>query len=96
MPLRLRILDRRGKVGWLAASRLPAPLHLLPALLAYPHLNPWEKLRALWALVHARFTDRNQPRLERITFYQWLRQHGQRDRAIQNLWNLLVEATGRR
>ncbi|MFQ6029925.1 MAG: FAD-dependent oxidoreductase, partial [Dehalococcoidia bacterium] len=68
-------------------------LALLPALLAYPHLSAVEKLRALWALGRARCTDRRQPRLERITFYQWLKQRGQSERAIQNLWNLLVEPT---
>jgi uncharacterized protein with NAD-binding domain and iron-sulfur cluster len=31
--------------------------------------------------------------LELITFYQWLQERGQSERAIQNLWNLLVEAT---
>ena len=91
--LRLHILDRDGREGVLASSRLPAPFHLLPSLLTYPHLSLGDKLRALWTLGCARFTDRHQPYLERITFYQWLKQRSQSDRAVQNLWNLLIEGT---
>jgi squalene-associated FAD-dependent desaturase len=91
--LRLRVRDRQGKAGLLAASRLPAPFHLLPSFLAYPHLGAGDKIRALAALARARFTDRCQPYLERITFYQWLKQQRQSEQAIQNLWNLLVMPT---
>jgi hydroxysqualene dehydroxylase len=91
--LRLRVLNRRGKEGLLAASRLPGPFHLLPAFLAYPHLGTGDKIRAVIALARAKFTDRCQPYLERMTFYQWLKQQGQSERAIQNLWNLLVMPT---
>ena len=91
--LRLRVLDRQGKEGLLAASRLPAPFHLLPALLAYPHLETGDKIRAIAALARAKFTNRHQPYLEEMTFYQWLKQQGQSERAIQNLWNLLVMPT---
>jgi hydroxysqualene dehydroxylase len=91
--LRLRVRDRQGKAGLLAASRLPAPFHLLPAFLSYPHLGIGDKIRSIAALTRARFTDRRQPYLERITFYQWLKRQGQSERAIQNLWNLLVMPT---
>ena len=91
--LRLPVFDRQGKAGLLRASWLPAPCHLLPSFLAYPHLNARDKARALFGLAQARFTNRRHPRLERITFYQWLKERGQSERAIQNLWNLLVEPT---
>ena len=91
--LRLRVLDRRGKEGLLAASPLPAPFHLLPSLLSYPHLSAREKARVVLALGRARFTHRHQPRLEHITFYQWLKEQGQSEQAVQNLWNLLVMPT---
>jgi hydroxysqualene dehydroxylase len=91
--LRLRVLDRHGNEGLLAGSSLPSPLHLLPSFLSYPHLGPGEKLRAVLALGRARFTRRHQPRLESISFYQWLKEQGQSERAIQNLWNLLVMPT---
>jgi squalene-associated FAD-dependent desaturase len=87
---RLKVLDRAGKAGLLAAARLPAPLHLLGALVTYPHLGWGDKVRVLATLVRVRFTNRHQPRLERISFYQWLKQQGQTEAAIAKLWNLLI------
>ena len=91
--LHIPVFSRDGKMGELAASRLPAPLHLLPSFLAYPHLSPSDKLRALWGMARARFTDRTEARLEDISFHQWLRENGQSERAINSLWNLVVEPT---
>ncbi len=91
--LRIPAHSRAGKAGTLSASSLPAPFHLLPSLLAYPHLGPMDKLRVLAGMLRARLTDRHHPDLEHVTFYQWLRENGQSDRAINNLWNLVVEPT---
>ena len=91
--LRIPVRDRSGRSGLLASSRLPAPLNLLPSFLAYPHLGTGDKLKVLRAMVRARFTDRSEPRLEEITFYQWLKENGQSEQAIHNLWNLVVEPT---
>lgn len=91
--LRIPVLDRHGRMGHLAASRMPSPLHLLPSFLSYPHLGPLDKLRALAGMARARFARRNSPRLEEITFYRWLRENWQSERAINNLWNLVVEPT---
>ena len=91
--LNIPVRSRSGVVGKLAAAGLPAPLHLLPSFLAYPHLALSDKLRALAGMVRARLTDRTMPYLEDITFYRWLKENGQSERAIQNLWNLVVEPT---
>ncbi len=91
--LQIRVLDHCGKEGMLASARLPSPFHLLPAFLTYPHLAPSEKLRVMLALARAKFIDRQQEHLECLSFYQWLKQQGQSERAIQNLWNLLVMPT---
>ena len=91
--LQIPVLDRQGRRGTLAASNLPAPLHLLPSFLAYPHLGLTDKLRTLAGMARARFADRAHPHLEDITFYQWLREAGQSERAINNIWNLVVEPT---
>ena len=91
--LRLRVVGHRGREGLLTAAPLPAPFHLLPSFLTYPHLSLLDKARCLAGLLRARFTDRRHPGLEQITFRQWLKENGQSDRAIQNLWNLLVEPT---
>ena len=88
--LRLPISDRQGKVGFLTASALPAPFHLLPSLLTYPHLGAGDKIRVLAALARAKFTNRHRPGLEEMSFYQWLKQRGQSEKAIQKLWNLIV------
>ncbi len=89
--LRLPVLNRQGRVGVLAAAPLPAPFHLLPSFIRYPHLSPGDKLRVMAGMARARFTDRTRPRLQQITFHQWLREQGQSEPAIRNLWNLVVE-----
>jgi squalene-associated FAD-dependent desaturase len=91
--LHIRVLDHQGKEGLLSSARLPSPFHLLPAFWAYPHLGASEKLRVLLALARAKFTDRHQEYLEELSFYQWLKKQGQSERAIENLWNLLVMPT---
>ena len=91
--LQIRILDRQGKVGILKSGGLPPPFHLLISFLTYTHLRLWEKMWVLLALFRARFTERSQPELEKISFYQWLKQQRQSERAIQNFWSLLVKPT---
>lgn len=83
--------SRDGKRGALAASGLPSPLHLLPSFLSYPHLSLLDKVRVTWGLAKARLANRDVPHLEEITFHQWLRENCQSERAIRNLWNLVVE-----
>ena len=91
--LRVRVSDRANKSGLLASAPLPGAFHLLPSLLAYPHLRAKDKLRVLSALLRIKFTDRRGPHLERMTFYQWLKWQGQSEAAIDNLWNLLIVPT---
>ena len=91
--LNIPVYSRFGVTGRLGASGLPSPFHLLPSFFAYPHLSRWDKLRVLAGMLRARLADRNSPRLEEITFYTWLKENGQSERAIQNLWNLVVEPT---
>jgi squalene-associated FAD-dependent desaturase len=91
--LQVRITDRRGKEGVLKAGGLPPPFHMFLSFLSYSHLDRGEKIRLLMALARARFTDRFQPDLEFLSFYRWLKQQGQSERAIRNFWNLLVMPT---
>lgn len=94
---RLRVEVRSpasGKTGALAAAALPSPLHLLPSFLRYPHLSWREKLRAAAALRRIkRERDPASDELRRISFEEWLRRHGQSDRAIANFWELIVLPT---
>ena len=91
--LRAVIVDRDGRRGALtAAPLLPSPLHLLPSFLSYPHLGLRDKLRAATAMLAIKRTDRAKHResLEAETFRDWLVRHGQSERAIAALWDLLT------
>ncbi len=88
--LHIRVLDRHMKEGCLATSFLPSPFHLLPAFMTYPHLGLGDKLRIVWALANARFTNRHRANLETMTLHHWLKLHRQTDRAIQNFWTLVM------
>ena len=93
--LDVAVYDRSGRRGRLYGAPVPAPApaHLLPAFLTYPHLGARDKLQAGRGLMAAMLTNRRQPHLEDMTFYDWLRSRGQSERAISNLWNVLVEGT---
>ena len=84
-----------GRSGVLYSTPSLGALHLLPALLRYPHLGLRDKVLALYALTLAKFTRRaRQAReLDNQTFYQWLKRRGQTERAIDNLWNLIILPT---
>ena len=91
--MRAVVVNRNGKRGELnAAPLLPSPLHLLPSFLTYPHLSLREKLRAATAMLSIMRTDRAKHRdaLEAESFRDWLARHGQSERAIAALWDLLT------
>ena len=89
--LRIDVRSPAGRRGVLAAWPMPAPLHLLPSLLRYPHISWGDKLRAVPALARITLARQgHQPRLENISFHDWLRAHGQCQRSIDNFWDLIV------
>ena len=77
-----------------AAGWLPAPLHLLPALLAQKHLTPGERWRALGTLLRlARL--RPPESMTEVPAGVWLRRQGQSPRAIARLWApVILSAVG--
>ncbi len=87
------VYNRAGRLGRLSGIPLPAPGHLLLALLRYPHIGTADKLRAVRGLVAAWRIDRSTPGLDEMTFHAWLRERGQTERSIRNLWNVLIEGT---
>ena len=91
--LDVAVQERTGRCGRLYGVPAPAPVHLLPAFLTYPHLGLVDKIRAVRGLVAAMVADRRRDNLDDMTFYQWLRAHGQSERNIDNLWNVLIEGT---
>jgi len=95
MQPRLRVpVLREGKPpALLDRARVPAPFHLLPTLLRYAPLNRRERLAAIRAATALRRLDPNDARLDKYTFGDWLRGHGQSQRAIDALWNLIALPT---
>ena len=89
--LRIEVRNPAGRRGVLSAWPLPAPLHLFFSFLKYPHLSWSEKLKVIFPLARIALERRRyRPELETITYYDWLRGHGQSQRAIENLWDLLI------
>ncbi len=88
--LHVPVYDARGRRGAITVAPLPAPWHLLPALLRYRHLRPAERLRALRA---AAAMARGEASVPGETFASWLRRHSQTERLIRDLWDLVVVPT---
>lgn len=87
--LRVPLVDAAsGKRGVLFAQPwLPPPFHLLAALLAYPHLTPWEKGRAPLPLLHLWGRGRlDGAAPEGVPLDCWLRGLGQTERLVRRLW----------
>jgi squalene-associated FAD-dependent desaturase len=77
-----------GKKAVMKRRRIPAPLHMLPALLGYPFLNTPERLRlALAALAFKRLNEADQ-KTDEIRLGDWLEAHGQDERTRRVLWDL--------
>ena len=81
-----------GNRGVLSSTPLLGPLHLMPSFLRYPHIGPMDKLLTVYCLIKAKLTDRAKhgDALDGETFYDWLKRHHQSERAIDNLWNLII------
>jgi squalene-associated FAD-dependent desaturase len=72
----------------LKRSRLPRPLHMLPALLGYPLLSFPERTRLAQAALGMRRVDPADPATDELRLGDWLAAHGQDDRARRALWDL--------
>jgi squalene-associated FAD-dependent desaturase len=87
--LSIPILDGSGRRGALTAAPLPAPLHLVPALLRYRHLALRDRLAvARDARALARLRDRSD--LEDVPLGEWLRRRGASRATIERFWEPLV------
>ncbi len=86
---------RDGTSGTITSTPGLGPLHVLPSFLRYPHLSAREKLLAAYALLRMKYTDRarHRERLDAESAYDWLKRHHQSERAIANLWNLIIVPT---
>ena len=82
----------KGKAGTLAAAPLiPAPFHMMPSFLAYPHLGIMDKLLVMYGLIRVMLADRFRSQIEQQSFHHWLKGHGQTERAMEYFWNLIIQ-----
>ncbi len=83
----------RRRATRLRRNNLPAPLHLGSSLMRYAPLRPRERVRFIRAALAMRRLDVNDPATDSRSFGQWLSAHGQSERAIDGLWDLVGRAT---
>jgi squalene-associated FAD-dependent desaturase len=91
--LDIPVLSPKGGTASIARGSLRAPFHLAPALARYSHLGIGDRVRLAWPAVALSRLDPADPALDSITFGSWLSRHGQSDRAIERLWNLIALPT---
>ncbi|BCB91755.1 hydroxysqualene dehydroxylase HpnE [Phytohabitans suffuscus] len=77
----------------LRRSGLPAPLHLSGALARYGPLSPAQRLAFVRAALALRRVDPASPATDERSFGAWLAAHGQGERAVTALWDLVGVAT---
>jgi squalene-associated FAD-dependent desaturase len=77
-----------GKRTVMKRRRVPAPLHMLPALLGYPFLTNPERVRLASAALAFKRLDENDPKTDQLRLGDWLAAHGQDVRTRRVLWDL--------
>jgi protoporphyrinogen oxidase len=77
-----------GKKAVMKRRRVPAPLHMMPALLGYPFLNTPERLRLTLAALAFRRLNEADPKTDELRLGDWLEAHGQDERTRRVLWDL--------
>ena len=77
-----------GKRAVMKRRRVPAPFHMLPALLGYPFLNTAERLRLARAALAFRRLNEADPATDELRLGDWLEAHGQDERTRRVLWDL--------
>jgi squalene-associated FAD-dependent desaturase len=87
------VLAPSGMRATISRDRLPAPLHLARSLATYRHLSLFERARLVPAAVALRRLDPDDRSLDDDSFADWLTRHGQSERAIDRLWNLITLPT---
>jgi squalene-associated FAD-dependent desaturase len=91
--LSIPVVAEGGRSATFARTGLPAPLHLTKALLGFSHLSLADRLGAARAVRALQRLDLDDARLDEIAFAPWLREHGQSQRSIDVLWNLITLPT---
>lgn len=87
------VLGTDGRLAHLRRVRLPAPLHLSPALSRYQHLTVPDRVRAVRVALGLRRLDLNDASLDTQTFGAWLARRGAGPATVDALWNLVCLPT---
>jgi squalene-associated FAD-dependent desaturase len=91
------VLDAAGtpgkRLGRLSRTALPVPLHLAKSLATYPHLSLAERAKVGRVALALKGLDLADPALDAQNFGTWLARHGQSERAVEALWDLVGVAT---
>jgi uncharacterized protein with NAD-binding domain and iron-sulfur cluster len=77
-----------GKKAAMKRRRVPAPFHMLPALLGYPFLSTPERLRLARAALAFRRLNEADRKTDELRLGDWLEAHGQDERTRRVLWDL--------
>ncbi|MDE0652384.1 MAG: hydroxysqualene dehydroxylase HpnE [bacterium] len=91
--LEVPVLRPGGPAGAIRRTRGPAPLHLLAALVTYPHLSRRRRLAVIRAALALRRLDPDDVALDRLTFGEWLAARGQDAATVEGFWDLIVLPT---
>jgi len=84
---RMTFLEPGGRASVIQPTALPAPLHTAPSFLRAACLNLHDKMVIAAALAALAPT---MPRDTGESFLQWLRRHGQTERAIDRFWKTVL------
>jgi hydroxysqualene dehydroxylase len=87
------VLSTDGRLAHLRRVRLPAPLHLSPALSRYRHLSVSDRVKAVRAALALRRLRLDDAALDAQTFGAWLADRGASTAATDALWNLVCLPT---
>lgn len=87
------VLAPDGSQASIKRVNLPAPLHLAGSLVRYRHLSVRERIGLGRPALALSRLDPDDAALDGVSFGDWLARHGQGDRAVERLWNLIALPT---
>ena len=88
--MKVQMIDGVNGLSALTSVPLPAPLHLVPSFFKFRHLSLQDKTMVLYAVLQILSLDKTERlALDDRTFYSWLKEQRQTERAIQNFWNIV-------
>jgi squalene-associated FAD-dependent desaturase len=91
--LDIPVLAPGGRRARLSRSGLPAPLHLAGALARYSLVPLRDRFGVARAMDALKRVDPDDPAADARSFGDWLSEHGQSERAIDAVWDLIARPT---